>query len=57
MDHQFLHLIIAPLVKQQKCEVTPIEHYVNIRFLCSESASIEDLRGGSLSQIANPCAN
>ncbi len=33
MDHQFFHLIIAPLVNQPKCELTPSEHSMYIRFL------------------------
>jgi hypothetical protein len=43
MEHQFLHLIIAPLVKQPKCELTSNEHFKYIRFLwvslTAESAS------------------
>jgi hypothetical protein len=30
MEHQFLHLIIAPLVWQPKCELTPKEHSMYI---------------------------
>jgi hypothetical protein len=32
MEHQFLHLIIAPLVKQPKCELTPIEHSMDMTY-------------------------
>jgi hypothetical protein len=35
MEHQFLHLIIAPLVWQPKCELNPNEHSMYIRFLIS----------------------
>ncbi len=34
MEHQCLHLIIAPLLQQPKCELTPHEHSMYIRFLC-----------------------
>jgi len=33
MEHQFLHLIIAPLVLHPKCELTPNEHSMYLRFL------------------------
>ena len=33
MDHQILHLIIAPLVQQPKYELTPNEHSMYIIFL------------------------
>jgi hypothetical protein len=33
MEHQGLHLIIASLVQQPKCELTPNEHSMYIRFL------------------------
>ncbi len=33
MKLQFLHLLIAPLVQQPKCELTPNEHSMYIRFL------------------------
>ena len=34
MEHKFLHLIIAPLVQQPKCELTANEHSMYIIFLC-----------------------
>ncbi len=33
MKHQGLHLIIASLVQQPKCELTPNEHSMYIRVL------------------------
>ncbi len=33
MEHKFLHLIMAPLVQQPECELTPNEHSMYIRFL------------------------
>jgi hypothetical protein len=36
MEHQCLHLIIAPLLQQPKCELTPHEHSMYIRFLWVE---------------------
>jgi len=35
MEHQFLHLIIMPLVKQPKCEPTANEHSMYIILLWS----------------------
>jgi hypothetical protein len=32
MEQQFLHLIIATLVYQAKCELTPNEHSIHIIF-------------------------
>jgi hypothetical protein len=37
MEHQCLHLIIAPLLQPPKCELTPHEHSMYIRFLCSKA--------------------
>ncbi len=34
MEHQFLHLIIEPLIYTPKCELTPNEHSMYIKFLC-----------------------
>ncbi len=39
MEHQFLHLIIAPLVLQPKYELTANEHSMYIRFLCPQPTS------------------
>jgi len=36
MEHQFLHLIIVPLILQPKCELTPNEHSIYIRFLFTQ---------------------
>jgi hypothetical protein len=33
MEHQFLHLIIAPLVLHPKCELAPNEHSMYLRFI------------------------
>ena len=33
MEHQFLHLIIVPPVLHSKCELTPNDHSMYIRFL------------------------
>ncbi len=33
MEQQFLHLIIVPLALQLKCELTPNEHSMYLKFL------------------------
>jgi hypothetical protein len=40
MDAQFLNPIVVPLSQQSKCELTPNEHSMYIRFLCVEGKEV-----------------
>ncbi len=55
MEHQCLHLIIAPLLQQPKCELTPHEHFMYIRFLWSSLTHMDNRYGKSLNRLLKVC--